>query len=51
MHASLPVPEAGLGQDFKSSRFNQNERNQMRWGNQPVVVIDGLVCASSRIDS
>src|SRR5262249_17386882 len=40
-----------LGQDFKSDRFDLSERNQMRWGNQPIVLFDGDVWGARWIDS
>jgi hypothetical protein len=51
-HAGEPTGgRASLDQAFESGRFNQDEQNQMRWGNQPIMVIDGLVRAPSRVDS
>src|SRR5882724_2105071 len=36
-HAREPTGgRSSHDQDFKSARFNQDEQNQMRWGNQPI---------------
>jgi hypothetical protein len=38
-------------QHKKSTRFDRNERNQMRWRNQRIMRIDAVVRAPARVDS